>query len=109
MKNIAYIITKESTTELFEENLLIPILKGKHGVQVAAFYFVGDGVYHLVKGSRNAKNIQLLMSTEKIPIYVCENSIKNRKLQNIIIDGVNIGTLKDFYDAVSDVDHIISF
>jgi sulfur transfer complex TusBCD TusB component (DsrH family) len=109
MKSIAYIITRESTAELIEENLFTPILQGKHGVQVAAFYFVGDGVYHLIKGSRTAKSMKLAMSREKIPIYACEISIKNRKLQNIIIDGVNKGTLKDFYDTASNVDHIISF
>lgn len=109
MKNIAYIITQESSAELIEESIFLPIVKGEHGAQVTAFYFVGDGVYQLVKGSRNAKNIKLAMTMENISIYACETSIKNRKLQNIIIEGIKLGTLKDFYNATENVDHIISF
>lgn len=109
MKSVAYIITREKISELLEENLFAPILKGEHGVEVAAFYFVGDGVYHLIKGSRNAKNIKAIIKTEQTAIYACETSIKNRKLQNVIVEGVKIGILRDFYDATSDVHHIISF
>jgi len=108
MKSIAYIISSERISELIDENLLAPILKGEHGAKVVAFYFVGDGVYHLVKGSRNAKSIKLAMAKEEISIYACKTSIKSRKIQNIIIDNVNLGTLKDFYDVAFDADYIVS-
>ncbi|UCE06763.1 MAG: DsrE family protein [bacterium] len=109
MKSVAYIITRENISELLEENILAPILKNEHGAPVAVFYFVGDGAYHLIKGSRNAKNIKAIMKMGQTAIYACEASIKNRKLQNIILDGVKFGTLKDFYNAASNVDYIISF
>jgi len=109
MKKLAYIITRVTLSELLEDNIIAPILRGDHGAQIAGFYFVDDGVYHLLKGSRNAKNIKAIIKMEKTAIYACETSIKNRKLQNVIIEGVKIGTLKDFYDATSEADHIISF
>lgn len=109
MKSLAYIITREDISELLEENILIPILRGEHGARVDAFYFVGDGVYHLLKGSRNAKNLKSMIKMEQTKIYGCEDSIKNRKLKNVVIEDIKIGTLKDFYQAVADVDHIISF
>jgi len=109
MKSVAYIITRENISEILEEDILSPILKGEHGAQITAFYFAGDGVYHLIKGSRNAKNIKVMIEKEQIAIYVCQTSLKDRKLQNVIIENVKPGTLKDFYDATSDTDHIISF
>lgn len=109
MKSVAYIITRENMPELLEDNILSPILEGEHGAEIGAFYFVGDGVFHLIKGSRNAKNIKALLKKAQIEIFVCEISLKNRKLQNVVIDQARLGTLKDFYLAASNVDHIISF
>lgn len=109
MKNFAYIITGKSTSELIEDNLFAPLGLGKHGVKVSAIFFVGDGVYHLLKGSRTAKNIKLAMVKEDVKILACEQSIRNRKLQNLMIDSVIFGTLTDFYDATTEADHIIAF
>ena len=109
MKQVAYIFTRESTAELLEENIITPLMNEQHGAKVIAMFFVGDGVYHLVKGARIAKNIKSMISTEQVDVYACAISIKNRELQNILIDGVTTGSLKDFYDATSNADHIISF
>ena len=109
MKSIAYIVTRENISELLEDNILVPILNGEHGAQVVAFYFVGDGVFHLIKGSRNARNMKALFEKAQIQIFACEISLKSRKLQNVVIDQAKLGTLKDFYLAVSNVDHIVSF
>ena len=109
MKSLAYIITREHISELLEDNILSPVLNGEHGAKIAAFFFAGDGVTHLIKGSRDAKNIKALIENEHTAIFVCEKSLKNRKLQNIIIDNAKPGTLKEFYDATSNVDHFISF
>ena len=109
MKSVAYIITRENISELLEDNILSPILEGDHGVEVVAFYFVGDGVFHLIKGTRNAKNFKALLKKSQTEIFACEISIKNRKLQNVVIDQARLGTLKDFYLAASNVDHIVSF
>lgn len=109
MKRVAYIITRENTSELMEDNILLPALEGEPGVQIAAFYFVGDGVLHLIKGSRNAKNLRALAKKGQTEIFACDISVKNRKLRNIIIDQAKLGTLKDFYLAISNIDHIISF
>lgn len=109
MIKVAYIITRENILELLEDNILIPIVRGEQEIKVAALYFVGDGVYHLLKGSRNAKNIKSIIKMEQTTVYACESSIKGRRLQNLIIDGLKYGTLRDFYNAVSGVDYIISF
>lgn len=109
MKSIAFIITRENMSELIEDDILTPILTGEFGVKTVAFYFVGDGVYQLIKGSRNAKNMKAIIKMGQTSIYACETSIKNRKLQNVVIDGVKMGTMKDFFETTADVDHIISF
>ena len=109
MKSVAYIITRENMSELIEDNILLPIIHGESGVKIVAFYFVGDGVYHLIKGNRNAKNIKAIIKMEQTEIYVCETSIKNRKLQNVVIENVKPGTMQDFLNATANVDHIISF
>lgn len=109
MRSIAYIITRENMSELIEDNILAPIIHGESGVTTVAFYFVGDGVYHLIKGNRNAKNIAAIIKMKQAEIYVCAISLKNRKLQNVVIENVKPGTMKDFFDATANVDHIISF
>lgn len=109
MKNFAYVITRQSTSELIEDNLFAPLGLGKHGGKVSAIFFIGDGVYHLLKGSRIAKNIKLAMEKEGVKILACEQSVRNRKVQNLMIDSVLFGTLKDFYDATTEADHIIAF
>ena len=109
MKSVAFIITRQNLSELFEDDILIPIVKGESGVKTTAFYFVGEGVYHLLKGSRYAKNIKAIIESKQIAVFASEGSIRNRKLQNVVIDGIKMGTLKEFYDAAPDVNHIISF
>ncbi len=109
MKKIAYIITKESTSELIEESVFAPMAKGEHGGHVKGVFFVGDGVYYLLKGSRTAKNIKTIAENTETDIYACKSSVNNRKLQNILLNGVVVTTLSEFYEAMSDVDHIISF
>ncbi len=109
MKSVAFIITRQNLSELFEDDILIPIVKGDSGLKAVAFYFVGEGVYHLLKGSRHAKNIKSIIESKQIAVVASESSIRNRKLQNVVIDGVKLGVLKDFYDSAAGVDHIISF
>lgn len=109
MKSVAYIITRENMSELIEDNILLPIINGEAGVKVVAFYFVGDGIYHLIKGNRNAKHIKAIIDSGQTEIFVCEESIKNRKLQNVMIEKVKLGTIKTFWDAAANVDHIVSF
>ncbi len=109
MKTVAFIITRENVSELIEDNILAPIVEGDSGVKTVAIYFVGDGVYHLLKGSRDAKNIKAIIKMGQTNILACENSIKNRKLQHIVIDDLKIATMKDFFNTTADVSHIISF
>ena len=109
MKKIAYIITKQHTGELMEESLLLPIALGQHGADVVSIYFVEDGVYHLVKGGRSSKNLKIAINEQKVKVFGCKKSIKNRNLQNVIIEGIQEGEFKDFYHEALEVDHIISF
>ena len=109
MRSVANIITRENMTELIEDNILLPIINNESGVKTAAFYFVRDGVYYLVKGNRNAKNIKAIIEMGQTDVFVCETSIKNRKLQNVVIENVKLGTMKIFFEAAANVDHVISF
>lgn len=108
MKNIAYIISGRSSTELLEDNLFTPLEKGELSVKAPVIFFVADGIYHLMKGARSSKALKTMISRDKTKIFGCEISIKNRKLQNVIIDGVVLGSLSDFYEAAKNVDQIIS-
>lgn len=109
MKKIAYIFTKQHTGELMEDSILLPIALGQHGVEVIAMYFVEDGVYHLVKGGRSSKNVRIAISEQNIKVFGCKNSIRNRNLKNVIIDGVLKGNFRDFYKIALEADHIVSF
>ena len=107
MKKIAYIITRQHTGEFIEDNLLVPISLGQHNAAVVALYFVEDGVYHLVKGGRSAKQVKLAISERNIKVFGCKLSIKNRNLRNLIIDGIEDGTFSDFYGLALEADHIL--
>jgi len=109
MKTVAYIITRQNIADLLEDDILTPIMRGDHGANVSAFYFVGDGVYHLVRGSRYASSISTIVRANRIPVFACSCSVTGKMLQNVIVDEVKLGTLDDFYNATSEADHIISF
>jgi len=109
MKKIAYIISGRSSNELLNDNLFAPLEKDELRTKASILFFVADGVYHLMKGSRSSKALRTIMERDKSKIIGCEISIKNRKLQNFIIEGVVLGNLNNFYDAAKDADHIISF
>ena len=109
MKSVAYIITRQNISEVIEDNILAPIINGESGLKTVALYFVGEGVYHLIKGNRNAKNIKSIIKMGPTKFFACETSIKNRKLQNLVIDGIVMGTMEDFFVAAANVEHIISF
>jgi len=109
MKKIAYIVSKESSAEILEEAILAPLLNKEQVWSVKGLFFIGDGVYHLVKGSRTANAIYSLMDNSDLGVYACEISLKNRKLLNIISKNVNAVSLNDFYKLMSEVDHMISF
>lgn len=109
MKTAAYIISGKSSSELLEDNLLVPLERGELRTRAAALFFVADGVYHLMKGARSSKVLRTLLAEQKTTIIGCQLSIKNRKLQNVLIDGLILGSLDDFYEAAKDADHIIHF
>ncbi|MFX0136705.1 MAG: DsrE family protein [Candidatus Hodarchaeota archaeon] len=109
MKKIAYVFTKQHTGELMEDSLLLPIALGQHGAKVVAMYFIEDGVYQLMKGGRSSKNLKTAINEKDVKVFGCKISIKNRNLQNVIIDGVHIGEFNDFFQIALEADHIISF
>ncbi len=109
MKKIAYIISGRNSNELLNDNLFAPLEKDELRTKASILFFVADGVYNLMKGSRSSKALRTIMERDKSKIIGCEISIKNRKLQNFIIEGVVLGNLNDFYDAAKDADQIISF
>ena len=109
MKKAAYIFTKQDTGELLEDSILQPIAAGSHEAQVVALFFVEDGVYHLVKGGRSSKKLKLAVKDHNVKVFGCKLSIKNRNLQNVIVEGVQIAKFNDFYSIALEADHIISF
>jgi len=109
MKKLAYIVTKQHTGEFMEDSVLLPLSQGNHVGEVVAIYFVEDGIYHLVKGARSSKNIKVAQENGKLKIIGCKTSIKNRNLQNVIIDGIEQGNFNDFFKYATEADYIISF
>ncbi|MDZ7262779.1 MAG: DsrE family protein [candidate division KSB1 bacterium] len=108
MKKIAYIITKDTSGELLESCLLSNMGKRPINGQISALFFVGEGIYHLVKGSRSANKIKEGIQNLNIKVVACEHSVKSRNMETLLINGIKIGTISDFYAVAEDVDHIMS-
>ncbi|MDZ7261234.1 MAG: DsrE family protein [candidate division KSB1 bacterium] len=109
MKSVAYIITQKWPDELVQECLLPSIAQGTHGAKVVAMYFAEDGVYHLLKANPDARKIIMAIEDEDIKIIVSKQSVRQRKLDHLLLEGVTQGDFSDFYQAAQDADHIISF
>lgn len=109
MKSLAFIITRQKLPEFIENQILLPIVRGEFGVTPAALFFVDDGVYSLMKATRAAGHLKTIIEKYQIPIFACEDSIINRNLQNLIINGIKLGTLKDFLEACDQADRVLTF
>lgn len=92
---IAFFITRNATNELLG-CITSTVGSGKH--ETVALHFCEDGVYHLVKGSKMADRVERFIQSG-IKVIACECSVKNRNLQDMLIDGVKIGHIDDFLDA----------
>jgi sulfur transfer complex TusBCD TusB component (DsrH family) len=108
MKKIAYIISKNGGGELIQESILGTIADGSHAGKIVALYFTEEGVYHLVKGSRRAKEIGISIDSQDVKVIASKQSVKDRKIQNMVIQGVELGTYEQFIEIALDADHIIS-
>jgi sulfur relay (sulfurtransferase) DsrF/TusC family protein len=108
MKKIAYIISKNGSGEFIQESILASIAEGSHSGEILALYFTEEGVYHLVKGSRRAKEIGISMDSQGVKVIASKQSIKDRKLQNMIIPGIELGTYEQFFEVAQNADHLIS-
>ncbi|MBD3289225.1 hypothetical protein GF337_10510 [candidate division KSB1 bacterium] len=51
----------------------------------------------------------MAVKDQHVKVFGCKLSIKNRNLQNVIVDGVKIGKFNDFYSIALEADHIICF
>lgn len=108
MKKVAYLITRAGTQELIGGCLLNTVSTGRQGVQVVALHFAEDGVYHLVRGSKNAGKIAQAISEQGVKVLACECSVANRGLHDLLLEGVEIGHLAEFFAAAAEADHIIA-
>jgi sulfur transfer complex TusBCD TusB component (DsrH family) len=108
MKKIAYIISNNGGGELIQESILGAIADGSHAGKIVALYFTEEGVYHLVKGSRRAKEIGISIDSQDVKVIASKQSVKDRKIQNMVIQGVELGTYEQFIEIALDADHIIS-
>lgn len=108
MKKVAYLITRSGTQELIGGCLLNTTSTGRQGVQVVALHFCEDGVFHLVKGSKNAAKVARAMAEQGVKVIACECSVGNRGLEEMLIEGVEIGHLADFFAAAEEADHVIA-
>lgn len=108
MKKVAYIITKNGSGEFIQESILGSIAEGTHGGQIIALYFTEEGIYHLVKGSRRAKEIGIAIDNQNVRVFASKQSIKDRKLQNMVIQGIEYGTYEQFFEIAQEADHVIS-
>lgn len=108
MKKIAYIISENGGGEFIQESILGSIADGSHVGKIVALYFTEEGVYHLVKGSRRAKEIGLAIDTQSVKVIASKQSVKDRKILNMVIQGVELGTYEQFIEIAMEADHIIS-
>lgn len=108
MKKIAYIISKNGSGEFIQESILASIAEGAHGGEILALYFTEEGVYHLVKGSRRAKEIGVAMNSQGVKVFASKQSVKDRRLQNMIIPGIELASYDNFFDVAVEADHLIS-
>ena len=108
MKKIAYIISKNGSGEFIQESILGSIADGVHGGEVVAIYFTEEGIYHLVKGSRRAKEVGIAIENRGVRVFASKQSIKDRKLQNMIIPGIEFASYDQFFEIAQQADHVIS-
>ncbi len=109
MKKFALVITRQNIPEFIESHILLPIVRKEFGEDITSIFFVEDGVYHLMKATRSAKHIRAIIEKQQVRIFACEDSIISRNLQNLIIDGITLGKLKDFLEASENADRILTF
>jgi len=108
MKKIAYIISKNGSGEFIQESVLGSIADGVHSGQIVALYFTEEGVYHLVKGSRRAKEVGIAIDLQGVKVIASKQSVKDRRLQNMVIQGIELGNYEQFFELAQEADHIIS-
>lgn len=108
MKKIAYIISKNGSGEFIQESILGSIADGTHSGEIIALYFTEEGIYHLVKGSRRAKEIGIAIQNQNVRVFASKQSIKDRKLQNMVIPGIEFGSYEQFFQLAQQADHVIS-
>ncbi|NLO74702.1 MAG: hypothetical protein GX100_11435 [candidate division WS1 bacterium] len=108
MKKVAYLVTRAGTNELVGGCLFNTISSGHHGAQVLVMHFAEDGVYHLVKGSANGTKLSQAQAEQGVRLLACECSVKNRGLEKLLIDGVEIGHFAEFYAAAEEADHVVA-
>jgi len=106
-KKIAYIVTRDEAMEILEDNLS-SLVRNEQTVEIVAIYFVDNGVYQIVKGARIANKIRDALRVRDIFLYVDDESVKKRNLQNMLLEDAKIGTIADFYASTQDADHIIA-
>jgi len=106
---IAYLVTRNATQELFHGCLLTTLASGDHYAKVIAMHFCEDGVYHLVRSGDAASKIARA-AARGTKILACACSVENRGLKNLLLKGVKIAHLPQFYELCgeSGVEHIIS-
>ncbi|HEY3397334.1 MAG TPA: DsrE family protein [Armatimonadota bacterium] len=108
MKKVAYLVTRGGTQELIGGCLLNTVSTGRHGAQVVAMHFAEDGVYHLVKGSKNGEKVARAIAEQGVKVTACECSVENRGLKDLLIEGVEIGHFSHFFAAAEEADHVIA-
>ena len=108
MKKIAYIITRNGSGDFIEDSILKTIADGNHGADVVALYFIENGVYHLIKGSRRANEIFLTLKNKNVKVFASKQSINDKKIKNMMIDGIELTSFESFYKYAKEADHIIS-
>ena len=106
-KEVAYIITHNGAGEFIQESILNAIASGEHFGRVTALYFTEEGVYHLVKGSRRAKALGLAIDKHDLQVFVSKPSVRERRLQNMIIPGITFGDYSQFLEVAQNASHII--
>lgn len=107
IKKIAYIVTRDVASEILEANLN-NLIRNEPTAQIVGIYFADDGVYQIVKGARISNKIRDALRIQDIFLFADEESLKKRKLQNMLLEDTKLGTLADFYSHTQNADHIVT-
>lgn len=107
---VAYVLQSPHAQNILT-NMIIPQMeKGIHGAEVAGMFFIMDNTYFLIKDTDTAERLKELNKNTGVILLACDKCVKERKIENNLIEEAAIGCFPVCYAALDSakVDHIIT-